>query len=159
MGFAREAGKLADLFVVRKPRLMRTRDLAYETSCTTRVYGRSTRPHTTIAGEPSERFPCLVEFNEIKAMDQVWANRIRYSNSIGATAKPSKQRYSTRTVDIGPVIHLQPVSHHISGNPHPSAHETSGRLNPAPRSCHGQHPFPSPRQLPGPNLPELAERW
>ena len=29
------------------------------------------KPRTTIAGEPPERFPCLVEFNEIKAVDQV----------------------------------------------------------------------------------------
>ena len=36
------------------------------------------KPRTTIAGEPSERFPCLVEFNEIKAVDQVWAADITY---------------------------------------------------------------------------------
>jgi len=34
------------------------------------------KPRTTIAGEPSERFPCLVELNEIKAVDQVWATDI-----------------------------------------------------------------------------------
>jgi putative transposase len=36
------------------------------------------KPRTTIAGEPSERFPCLVELNEIKAVDQVWATDITY---------------------------------------------------------------------------------
>jgi len=36
------------------------------------------KPRTTIAGEPSERFLCLVEFNEIKALDQVWATDITY---------------------------------------------------------------------------------
>jgi putative transposase len=34
------------------------------------------KPRTTIAGETSERFPCLVEINEIKAVDQVWATDI-----------------------------------------------------------------------------------
>jgi len=38
----------------------------------------SQKPRTTIAGEPSERFLCLVEFNEIKAVDQVWATDITY---------------------------------------------------------------------------------
>jgi len=36
------------------------------------------KPRTTIPGEPSERFPCLVEINEIKAVDQVWATDITY---------------------------------------------------------------------------------
>ena len=36
------------------------------------------KPRTTIAGEPSERFLCLVAFNEIKAVGQVWATDITY---------------------------------------------------------------------------------
>lgn len=36
------------------------------------------KPRTTIAGEPSERFRCLVEFNEIKSVVQVWATEVTY---------------------------------------------------------------------------------
>jgi putative transposase len=36
------------------------------------------QPRTTIPGEPSERFPCLVEINEINAVDQVRATDITY---------------------------------------------------------------------------------
>jgi putative transposase len=33
-------------------------------------------PRTTFAGNPSERFPCLVEINEINTVDQVWGTEI-----------------------------------------------------------------------------------
>jgi putative transposase len=36
------------------------------------------KPRTTIAGDPSERFPCLVEINKINAADQAWATDITY---------------------------------------------------------------------------------
>ncbi|WP_370455632.1 IS3 family transposase [Synechococcus sp. RSCCF101] len=36
------------------------------------------RPRTTIPGEPSERFPCLVDIDEIHTVDQVWATDITY---------------------------------------------------------------------------------
>ncbi|WP_225323107.1 IS3 family transposase [Synechococcus sp. RSCCF101] len=36
------------------------------------------RPRTTIPGEPSERFPCLVDIDEIHAVDQVWATDFTY---------------------------------------------------------------------------------
>jgi putative transposase len=36
------------------------------------------KPRTTIVGDPSERFPCLVEINKIHAVDRVWATDITY---------------------------------------------------------------------------------
>jgi putative transposase len=36
------------------------------------------RPRTTVPGDPSERFPCLVDLNQITAVDQVWATDITY---------------------------------------------------------------------------------
>jgi putative transposase len=36
------------------------------------------KPRTTIAGDPSERFPCLVELEKIHAPDDVWATDITY---------------------------------------------------------------------------------
>jgi len=36
------------------------------------------KPHTTISGTPSERFPCLVDLNTVTAVDQVWATDITY---------------------------------------------------------------------------------
>ena len=36
------------------------------------------KPRTTIPGSPSERFPCLVELDNIKSIDQVWATDITY---------------------------------------------------------------------------------
>ena len=41
------------------------------------------KPRTTIAGDPSERFPCLVEINEIKAVDQIWASNKRHPPQYG----------------------------------------------------------------------------
>jgi putative transposase len=34
------------------------------------------KPRTTIPGQPSERFPCLVDLKQITAVDQVWATDI-----------------------------------------------------------------------------------
>mgnify|MGYP002654435603 CR=1 FL=1 len=36
------------------------------------------KPRTTIPGRPSERFPCLVELDNITSIDQVWATDITY---------------------------------------------------------------------------------
>jgi len=36
------------------------------------------KPRTTIPGNPSERFPCLVDPKQITAVDQVWATDITY---------------------------------------------------------------------------------
>jgi putative transposase len=36
------------------------------------------KPHTTVPGDPSERFPCLVDLKQITAVDQVWATDITY---------------------------------------------------------------------------------
>ena len=36
------------------------------------------KPRTTIPGQPSERFPCLVDLKQITAVDQVWATDITY---------------------------------------------------------------------------------
>ena len=36
------------------------------------------KPHTTIPGEPAERFSCLVDLKEVSAVDQVWATDITY---------------------------------------------------------------------------------
>jgi putative transposase len=36
------------------------------------------RPRTTVRGNPSERFPCLVDLRQITAVDQVWATDITY---------------------------------------------------------------------------------
>ena len=36
------------------------------------------KPRTTISGDPSERFPCLVDLERIKAPDEVWATDITY---------------------------------------------------------------------------------
>jgi len=36
------------------------------------------KPRTTLPGDPSERFPCLVDVKGITAVDQVWATDITY---------------------------------------------------------------------------------
>ena len=36
------------------------------------------KPRTTVPGEPSERFPCLVDFKQVRAADQIWATDITY---------------------------------------------------------------------------------
>ena len=36
------------------------------------------QPRTTVPGEPSERFPCLVDLQQIRAADQIWATDITY---------------------------------------------------------------------------------
>jgi putative transposase len=36
------------------------------------------KPRTTVPGDPSERFACLVDLKEITAVDQVWATDITY---------------------------------------------------------------------------------
>ncbi len=36
------------------------------------------KPRTTNPGDPAERFPCLVDLNAVKAVDQVWATDITY---------------------------------------------------------------------------------
>jgi putative transposase len=36
------------------------------------------KPRTTVLGDPSERFPCLVDLKQITAVDQVWATDITY---------------------------------------------------------------------------------
>ena len=36
------------------------------------------KPRTTVPGDPSERFPCLVDLREITAVDQAWATDITY---------------------------------------------------------------------------------
>ena len=36
------------------------------------------KPRTTVPGDPSERFPCLVDLRLITAVDQVWATDITY---------------------------------------------------------------------------------
>jgi hypothetical protein len=36
------------------------------------------KPRTTVQGEPSERFPCLVDPKQVRAVDQVWASDITY---------------------------------------------------------------------------------
>jgi len=36
------------------------------------------KPRTTVPGEPSERFPCLVDLRMVTAVDQVWATDITY---------------------------------------------------------------------------------
>ena len=34
------------------------------------------KPRTTVPGEPAERFPCLVDLTQVRAVDQVWATDI-----------------------------------------------------------------------------------
>jgi putative transposase len=36
------------------------------------------KPRTTVPGEPSERFPCLVDLRQVTAVDQAWATDITY---------------------------------------------------------------------------------
>ena len=36
------------------------------------------KPRTTVPGEPSERYPCLVDLKQVRAVDQVWATDITY---------------------------------------------------------------------------------
>jgi len=36
------------------------------------------KPRTTVPGEPSERYPCLVDLRLVRAVDQVWATDITY---------------------------------------------------------------------------------
>ena len=37
---------------------------------------------TTVPGEPSERFPCLVDLKQVRAADQIWATNITISGCI-----------------------------------------------------------------------------
>jgi len=41
------------------------------------------RPRTTVPGDPSERFPCLVDLKQITAVDQVWATDIDVTPFVG----------------------------------------------------------------------------
>ena len=34
------------------------------------------KPRTTVPGEPSERFPCLLDLKQVSRLDQVWATDI-----------------------------------------------------------------------------------
>ncbi len=34
------------------------------------------KPRTNVPGEPSERFPCLVDLKQVRAADQIWATDI-----------------------------------------------------------------------------------
>jgi putative transposase len=34
------------------------------------------KPRTTVPGDPSKRFPCLVNLREVTVVDQVWATDI-----------------------------------------------------------------------------------
>jgi len=34
------------------------------------------KPRTTVPGDPSERYPCLVDLNQVRRIDQVWATDI-----------------------------------------------------------------------------------
>jgi putative transposase len=36
------------------------------------------KPRTTVPGKPSERYPCLVDLKQVRAVDQVWATDITY---------------------------------------------------------------------------------
>jgi len=36
------------------------------------------KPRTTVPGDPSERFPCLVDLNMVTEVDQVWATDTTY---------------------------------------------------------------------------------
>ena len=36
------------------------------------------KPRITAPGEPSERFPCLVDLKQVRAADQIWATDITY---------------------------------------------------------------------------------
>ena len=36
------------------------------------------KPRTTVPGQPSERFPCLVDLKQITEVDQIWATDITY---------------------------------------------------------------------------------
>jgi putative transposase len=36
------------------------------------------KPHTTVPGEPSERFLCLVDLKQVTTADQIWATDITY---------------------------------------------------------------------------------
>jgi putative transposase len=36
------------------------------------------KPRTTVPGDPSVRFPCLVDLNAVTALDQTWATDITY---------------------------------------------------------------------------------
>jgi putative transposase len=36
------------------------------------------KPRTTVPGDPSERFPCLVDLRLVTAVDQIWATDITY---------------------------------------------------------------------------------
>ena len=36
------------------------------------------KPRTTVPGDPSERFPCLVDVNTVTSVDQIWATDITY---------------------------------------------------------------------------------
>ena len=36
------------------------------------------KPFTHIPGDPSERYPCLVDVNQVTAVDQIWVTEITY---------------------------------------------------------------------------------
>ena len=36
------------------------------------------KPRTTVPGDPSERFPCLVDLKQVRVADQIWAPDITY---------------------------------------------------------------------------------
>jgi transposase InsO family protein len=36
------------------------------------------KPRTTVPGDPSVRFPCLVDLTQLTSVDQVWATDITY---------------------------------------------------------------------------------
>jgi putative transposase len=37
-------------------------------------------PRTTLPGDPSERFPCLVDVSMVTAVDQIWVTDITYTS-------------------------------------------------------------------------------
>ncbi len=57
----------------------RSAAIGYETSCAAKVWQAiDQQPRTTVPGEPSERFPCLVDLKQVRAADQIWATDITY---------------------------------------------------------------------------------
>jgi putative transposase len=38
------------------------------------------KPRTTLPGDPSERFPCLVDVSMVTAVDQIWVTDITYTS-------------------------------------------------------------------------------
>jgi len=52
------------------------------------------KPRTTIPGDPSERFPTLVELDKIKTPDEVWATDITYIPVADAAISIQKVKWS-----------------------------------------------------------------